>query len=486
MILPKDAGVNKMSEALSLSSQVLALEEKLSYQQKHIDELKKKIKTRNDAVSKLRLALRVEQFKNKLLTTLIEQKTDLKIADILREEDDTLRVNTYADNRLNVVVQNELGEEKNYAIATKKDNKTGQTFRTSRTKIEEDPVQRAETIKRVDEEMEKKIAPQDIKPILDEIQQCIKNISTTRTYTADLKKIKDKRGELIVHLPLDQYVKHLQTQNQRLIEIWTNKKSQDRKKIEGLIGSALSALDRRLLAGYGYHDIDINPDEIKLFDLCLNNSMNFPKEFKPFSLVDFYPRVNNYGLALFPINHILNKVLNNPYNCSNLIYSILPKSTDADPFSYYSLDRVEDGVRYWKTECRLFELSRNLAQNIRQMCITLFRRIYYEYFHDNKYRADYRKASVFENDCQQLISNIIALSKSATFRQSLQQIVKANCSLQPSQFDRFDHTIDIKFVAKQCKNDQDDIEEAAQGMKQLFDELTDEEVRTITDEAMKI
>ena len=131
-------------------------------------------------------------------------------------------------------------------------------------------------------------------------------------------------------------------------------------------------------------------------------------------------------------------------------------------------------------ECRIDDLSKTLGQYILIYCITLFRKIYFDIFKDNIYRADYNKSTtITQQDCEQLLINIITIIKGRDFCNMLRTIIKDNCSMKPGKIDKFNLLSDDKMNKKSFKKDFKYIEGYKSYFNQLFDNIHDDIIENL-------
>ena len=211
------------------------------------------------------------------------------------------------------------------------------------------------------------------------------------------------------------------------VNILTNifkEKSYTEKKINSIISKSLSALEARLI-DYEYQtDSHLEVDELQIFYNTLQRSIHFPKSFTIYSEEILCKNFYNYAIVLFPLTKLIDCILFNPYEFWNIIYLPLPKSSPDDPYSFYVLEQNVKEKRHWKMDCRLEEFTNNLYNNLLRYMISIFRKLYKRVFNDNDFRMDYsNKCQLTEGDCEQLLQNILLVTKSKDFGCLLQQKV---------------------------------------------------------------
>jgi hypothetical protein len=105
----------------------------------------------------------------------------------------------------------------------------------------------------------------------------------------------------------------------------------------------------------------------------------------------------------------------------------------------------------------------------------MFRILYKRVFNDNDFRKDYvSRCQLTDGDCEQLLQNIILLSKTNTFHKLLKQKVCTMSTYKPSDNDKFNLYGDDALQRKrlQDKDEPDSIDV----LKQLFDSISIEEM----------
>jgi hypothetical protein len=292
--------------------------------------------------------------------------------------------------------------------------------------------------------------------------------------------MKDYRHKLLGKLDLNDYIKLVKSHVSRLETIFTKKKY-DQKKIVSTIILSLSSLDQRLLSYGQYYNSELEPDDIQRMKVCLKVNMEYPKRYVPFVPIELCPKIYNYSLCICTIRETMKRILVNPFGFPNLVYLQLEKSTPEDPYSFYSLEKIDaEGKRYWKMECRLEEFSRFISEQIRNYCITLFRKIYYDIFSDNIYREDYmQKAPAAQQDCEQLLVNILGLSKAKSFCNVLRSLVAKYSTIQPSKIDKFNFMRDDPISKRSFAQEEDENKELTGIVQRLFDEISVENAEKI-------
>jgi hypothetical protein len=467
-----------MTRQLSLSSQILNIEEQVGLLAKKNEKLEKDLQTKIEQINKLKLKIEKEQFKNSVYSQLLNQMTTIKISDVYKEEADGIHV--YTDN-IPIFIHNQNNTETKQ-ITVKKQT-IGKNFRTinKAALIEEKPEEQEQKIKDVEDKKEE-IPQLDVSysETISFIDTQLEEITKSRVYKKTLSNIKTARTKLLGKLGLDEYIQLVKKHVTCLEKIYKGKKY-DQKKIQTLVSSSLSSLDQRLVYYKSYYSSELDPDDIQRLKVCLEVNLNHPKRYVPFIQSDICTKICNYSLCVISIKECIEKVLVNPYEFPNLGFLPNSSQTEDDPFSFYALEKIDsDGKRCWKMECRLDEISRFIREHLLTYCINMFRKIYYDVFSDNVYREDYTSKEVICNqDCEQLLMNIIILSKQKGFCNILRETLSTESIIKPSKNDKFDFRRDDPMLKKTFSNQEDHIKDTLASIQRLFDSITDEQCENI-------
>ena len=310
---------------------------------------------------------------------------------------------------------------------------------------------------------------EEAKPVFEE---CFENIKSSRIYTKSLEAIKRTRMNIIGSMLYDDYKNLLISHTATLNNIFNTKNYVEKKIIQNVTKS-LSSLDMRILLYNGYTNVVLDMDDIQKFKTCLELSVSNHQVYVPFNN-EYVKYFQNYSSAVFSLKDNIERCLFNCYGLFNIIYLPINKSLDSDPYSFYILDKVEKNKRFWNMDCRLEELSNKIITNIRPYYIELFRKLYFDVFHDNEYRKNYSSTNtITENDCEQLIQNIFILSNPKKFCNYFRNIVKNKATFQASVKDKFNIQNDDPLQKKRFENTKEfDVVEI---VKLLFDNITSEE-----------
>lgn len=501
-----------------------------------IKQLEIKLKNKNINIMNLRLQLQYEQMKNKVYMNIIDNQTNIKLEDIIKESDNEINIYNFLNGNIPLIVHDFIkdlsdskslqvkdfeSDKKEYIIEnikkpiknkkkiveqedepdlvviedddeiitpnkniTSKNNRSQPKFRRVKeyiktsekelgTKLKEDVV-------RVEKELEEIVYNNfDVshKEISDRIEELFVQIENTRVYTANLFTMRGLRRKLLGKINLEEYTSLILSHVKRLENIFFTKKY-TKKKINKIIHNSLNPLDTRLIYYEGYTNIIMDIDDVQKFGLALGVLVHHQKQFTPYNNKSFFNNIKNYGLSLFELQECIEKCLINIYGYHNIIYlnrNKNSKSKLSDPYSFYSLDNVKDH-RYWKMECRMEDFTLDFIDNVLPYCINLFRKIYKDVFTDNIYRVDYiSKSQITEFDCEQLIQNIICLAKPNLLCKTFQKIIIDNCTFTSTETDKFNLYGDDKLQQKRLSSAIDTDEDVCKIFKRLFDDISTED-----------
>lgn len=485
--MPKNT--NFFSE--NIATQVMNLIEQKDQLEQKVLELQKKIINNNENIFKLKASLKFENLKNLIYAEIIKSQTNINLSEVIEENDNGIHIRNYENGNLPIIVHEYMKTEevKNYTINTKKKivSTIGKNYRTlkNRELAEENPEQVEEKVKQVEKNIEEMVQENNLdvpyKETLDLIKDQFDEILNSKSNSKYINIIMENRFKLLCKLTLTEYIVMIENHILKLKDIFQIKKY-DVKKIETIISKSLSPLEKRLVRYGDYYNNYLEPDDIQKFEVSLAVNMNYPKRYIPFSITSIYNEICNYSVAIFPLKQTLKRIFVNPFGFNNLIF-LDDEKTDqsSDAFSFYILEKINpDGKRSWKMECRIDDLSKTLGQYILSYCITLFRKIYFDIFKDNIYRADYNKSTtITQQDCEQLLINIITIIKGRDFCNMLRTIIKDNCYMKPGKIDKFNLLSDDKMNKKSFLKDFKYIEGYKSYFNQLFDNINDDNIENL-------
>lgn len=464
------------------------------HKEEEISNLQKEIK-------KLELQLKLEKTKNLIYTQIIHQKLNIKFDDFIEEKEDGFHIYEFEKSgELSIHIHEKLKKE-GIGNIIKHEDKVSEIITTT-TEVPADTKpkkQQYRPIKIDNENIEIPKTPArknydllDKSPYIvyeddDEddnididitkthaiIQDCFEALKNSRSYNKTLESIKTHRNNLLSVMSTDTYIELIHTHNKVLEKIFKDK---DAKKSSSLILRSMSAIDARLIFYNGYDDCQIITDDIQRFKKSLHILANYMNDYVIFDSLKLYSNFYNYSCVLFNIKENITRFLVNKNSFYNVIYVPLPKSTDSDPYSFYTLEKITKKHREWNMDCRLETLSNNFVHNIRPYLIQTFRKIYFDVFHDNSYRSTHtNKTQIIECDCEQLIRNIMTLLDPILFSRVLRIIVKENAIYIPTDNDKFNLRHDDNLQKKKFEKYKIDETDCLKVVKTMFDDISTED-----------
>ena len=443
-------------------------------------------------ISKLETSLYIEQFKNKILTNIIEQHTSLKIANIFSDNNDSIHI--YNDN-IPIIFHDYINGKENITetsiyrikkkISPKKREDDKPRYRSLKNHLElseergiEKIVEEIDNANKNIETKRRNLLNKDPEKIskIEDLNQYFKTITDSKNYSVPLKQIIKKRAEIMTSLPLDEYIKLVKEHVEKLESIFTIKKY-DTKKKSSIISKGLTPFESRLIS-YGKYEETIHADDRQNIKSYFEITTKYPKEYIAFNMDNCSKKFFNYSSCLFTIKECFQLFLFNIYGFYNIVYVPNKKSSETDSYSFYILEKIEDGKRFWSMDCRLEETSLYLSNAIKIYCINLYRNIYNNLFEDNYYRPDFfSKSTVSEYECGQLAQNIIILSSIFKTSRILRRTVKDKATFIPTEKDKFNLLNDDKIQQKRFSEINDELEQESglSCIKQMFDGINNDD-----------
>lgn len=252
-------------------------------------------------------------------------------------------------------------------------------------------------------------------------------------------------------------------------------KKMTERKITNTVSKCLNSVNARLLRYGNYQNTPLDIDDMQLLKKIILYDRVFETEYKPFDLSLILTRFYNYGSVVFTIKELIGVYFFNIYGFNNIVYVPLDKSTNDDPYSYYLLDSIKEGKKYWRMDCRLEETSTAFIDCILPYLIKEFRSLYYESFHDNEYRKNYRSTHVIlDVDCEQLLSNIFFLLDKRAVCEHFRKIVKDTATYSPTIMDKCNLFSDDP-IQKRRFFKKDDTNDVIDVIKSIFDNIRTED-----------
>jgi len=299
-------------------------------------------------------------------------------------------------------------------------------------------------------------------------EKCFDLIKQKRLYTKELETIRKTRYNLIGSLKISTYIDLINSHVSILTDIFKEKEYTS-KKARTIIFKILNPIDLRLIRYEGYHNTSISIDDVEKIQDALYITTEHPKQFVALTMQPIYERFYNYGSVVIPIETLIKKYIINEYGYSNVIYVPFDKSSDKDSYSFYTLDQVKNNKRCWIMDCRLVSFSDFLFKNLMPYLVKTFRTLYFDIFHDNRFRPKFLEFSpITEKDCKLLLHNIFYISGQKSFRDNLRYIIKLHATYVPTELDKFNITSDDSLLKKKCSSEKDT--DIINVCSQLFDE----------------
>jgi hypothetical protein len=178
--------------------------------------------------------------------------------------------------------------------------------------------------------------------------------------------------------------------------------------------------------------VDIN--DFKNLYIFMKSNIIYEEKFKPYS-IDYNTIFSNYITnMLFTLNQIIKIYFLNDYGFNNIIYVPMHDSTD-DPYSFYYLSDINNGIRYWKMDCRLEDITLDFVFNYKSRLISSFKKIYYETYNDNNYRSECNEG--ISEDLDQILYNLNIVSDFYEVSNQIRKIIKQFSTYIPTENDRF-------------------------------------------------
>lgn len=444
--------------------------------------LKASIKDSQSTINNIQTELRWERLQRSLFTHIIRNNTNIPIDTMIEHAEDGIHLYNYENGNIPVIVHSNLkgqrGKKKKYNLG-RTTKVTKKIYRTVKNKIElaeEHPDLVEEQVKHVDDILEEEREKFESKDkILENIETLFETVQNSRVYTQSLQSMRSVRGQLLGQLSITEYTKLVQSQLKRLKSIFEGRDFKG-KKLRKVVSSALSPLDMRLTFYGEFYNTTLDVDDVQTLKTALDINTPHSREYIPFDKQLLFEQFHNYSISLFPLKELIQRILINRYGFHNVMYLAMPKSTEQDPYSFYSLDAVTKGIRQWKMESRLEDLCIDFSDNVRGYCISLFRKIYSSVFNDNEYREDFQdRGQIMNEDVEQLIQNIQTLSQPIEFRDMMKEMVKNYATIQPTDMDKCHLTGDDQLQQRRFKNEVASEDSLVSAAIQMFDNINNTE-----------
>lgn len=486
---------------LDLQKRIKELEEENSAYKAKLSNVKESI----SSIEEIKNLLRLETFKNKIYRHIITSNTSIQIGDVVEEKEDGLHIFNYQGGDIPIFVNECLkggdGVVKNKLLPTSSiakhspkriivdDEKPKKKSYRPIKSVEQlvplppppplPPSVSPPSVPKISVENESIVLEQveelkDLEKVQKDFERCFYTLKQSRNYTKVLEELRSYRNNVMDSMNITEYrnlvLSHIDTITQIFQE-----KNYSEKKYVSIIFKGLSPLESRITTYGQYITQHLEVEEIQKLQTILELNTPDTPEYVPFDINNVYFSLQNYGSVLFPIQKNLERVLFNKYGYNNIIYLPLAKNTEDDPYSFYTLDKVNKDNKYWKMDCRLEDFIMNIISQVLPFLITTFRKIYKDIFNDNEFRPNYSSHSqITECDCEQLLLNILLLGQPKEFCNCMRRLVKRKAPYKPSEKnDKFNLQGDDSLQRKRFQ-EKDDID-LVDVVKQLFDGITAED-----------
>jgi hypothetical protein len=215
---------------------------------------------------------------------------------------------------------------------------------------------------------------------------------------------------------------------------------------KNILFQAFNSIEIKILEIEDYYNVPIECDDLLWFIESIKKTKQ--KKLIPYNNINLFNRIMNFSLCILPLKKILNnEIFNNDKNINNIIYVDFGNNTE--PYSFYVLEKIENGKKFWKMDCRLENFVSDIIDNLDYFCCEMFRKYYENIFGDNNYRDNFLEKNTFtEIECNQLLENIILLSHKPKLHKLLINLVIKKSSYTPTNQDVFNLKKDDKIQRK--------------------------------------
>uniref|UniRef100_A0A6C0KTW4 Uncharacterized protein n=1 Tax=viral metagenome TaxID=1070528 RepID=A0A6C0KTW4_9ZZZZ len=314
-----------------------------------------------------------------------------------------------------------------------------------------------------------------LETIISELFEALKD---SRNYNHILTDIRINRSFYQCMLSPNAYFEMLQEHLTKIKDIFSKKNFTDKKIISTVYPKFFSSLEYRLLLLDGYHKQVLEVDDISKFKLCQKLGIKHNQTYIAFDKSDLVQYLLNYTLSFSSLSELIRNFINNPYNCSNIIYL---KTSGDEGYAFYTLLKTEKNKRFWKMDCRLENLTIDLAEYITEYCINLFRTFYKAAMDTNVYIPEYQtRCCITEYECEELFQNIIIATDFFKLNSVLRNEVKNYCLFTSDSNDKFDLKNEDKEQVENFKKYKLTDEIIHETLNRMFDSLDDEHIRFLS------
>ena len=458
-------------------------------------------------INNITTLLKLERFKNRLLTHIIEQNTSIHIDDIIVENEEDIHIYNTKDGNIPIFVHetfsgqegllikqaNTISHRKTISpiIQSKKksvkepeketeeesETKHKKTYRAAKHNLDIIPEltndEHIQHIKNIDEKQNQFENNINITDVRKEFVHIFEKLKQSRIYTKILEDLRNCRYQLFGKLSICEYKELINDHVHTIDKILREKKYTEKKKYS-IISKGLFAIESRMIGYDNYTKIHLSVDEIDNFNRVLRSHCGTEKNYIIFDCLSTCKLFYNYGSVIFSVRQLITIFLFNRYGFNNVVYLPLSKNSIEDPYSFYYLTSKDKGKRWWTMDCRLEHISIDMISYLKPYMICTFKKIYKDVFGDNEFRPTYNKmCPITEYDCEQLLQNIILLSTPKRFSKLIRNLVKEKGYISPTDNDKFSMVSDDNHQRKRFQ-EKDDID-LADEIKQLFDGISSED-----------
>lgn len=315
----------------------------------------------------------------------------------------------------------------------------------------------------------KKISNVDINK--DMFNDLFETIKTQRTHKKILSEYNKLKMATLRQIDPSSYVDIIISHYDVLCGICKGK-NYTTKRTDEVLSMAFCPLDIRLLLTKGHlpktmthlvatiGNTFIDSDDVNYLKQSLGTTIYYGNNKE--SLVSNFL---NYGTAVMTLKQNMDVYF---VNQKQMAY--LPDD-DGEDFRFYFLSRETKTKRFWEMDCRLDEFITVFVKNISTYLIDLFRKIYFEVFHDYVYRSDFAKSAIiFENDGEQLLSNLCTLATYKEISRLLKTEIKKYCAVKETDNDVFVLKSDDAFLKAELDKRESEVDHEM--IMMLFEGMT--------------
>ena len=425
--------------------------------------------------------LAIEKAKNEIWMTIIEKNLNIKLPDIISDENNKVQFYPIDGIDIDIIVHKYLYKPPTEVIEglvedvtpidsdiTKKKN-----YRSLKGSLTDIDIPNP-TEPKTPTPTPPIIFIEDLQTSIEYFNDIFEKLKHTRNYTKLLEDFRDKRSRIFSSMILEDYISLIQDHITRLKDIFITKNYTE-KKIQTIISKSLTSLEARLVSSNSHIETHLDVNELNIFLSVIKKKSDHSRIYTPYIEESMYTRFYNYGIVVFSLNKMIDNLLFNIHGYNNIIYLPLQKSSVTDPYSFYILEKVNGDKKFWRMDCRLEELLTSLVSNLLPYMVGMFRILYKRVFGDNDFRMDYStRCQLTDGDCTQLLQNIILISKTNVFHKILKQKVCNMSTYKPTDNDKFNLQGDDALQRKRLQDKEEP--DAVDVLKQIFDSISTEEM----------